>query len=69
MYVMFSLSIIFGMFIIGSQRSYGEKNINDEKFMVIVSSIVMSMGIWRFTWSLLMKNFGFKKTYGMLLCI
>ena len=66
---MFFMSVNFGTFIIGSQKSYGEKHIDDEKLLVVVASVAMSMGCWRFTWSIFMKKIGFKKTYGILIII
>lgn len=63
------LSVLFGLFIIGSSKSYGAANIPSESFLSLAASLSSVFGIFRFLWSLPLQCTSFKKVYGGLIVI
>ena len=62
-------SVIFGIFYLGSYKTYGKEYITDESFMSIVASVSSFFGAFRFITSIMMMRYSFKFTYGMLISI
>lgn len=63
------LSVLIGLFIIGSSKAYGEATIGNEEFLTIAATISSVFNIFRFVWSFLLEKYGFKVIYGVLLSI
>ena len=61
------LTIFFGAFIIGSYKSYGLENINDEMFLSRIGPVASLFGVFRFVWSFLIDRFAYKTVYGVLI--
>ena len=63
------MSVIFGVFYIGSSKSYGEEYIENEELLTMIASVSSFFGVFRFLWSLLMLKKSYKYTYGLLIWI
>ena len=63
------MSVLFGLFIIGSSKSYGAKNIESESFLSLAASLSSVFGIFRFLWSLPLQCTSFKSVYSGLIVI
>ena len=70
-YAMQLLSISFGYYIINTYKNFGETipNLNDDKFLTLVSSISALFNALRFMWSGALDKLDFKKVYGFLCCL
>jgi len=69
LFVMNFNSVLIGLFIIGSSKSYGEETLGDEGFLTIVATAASVFNIFRFVWSFLMQKYSFKTMYCALLII
>ena len=61
------LTILFGTFIVGSYKSYGEEHINEDKFLSVTGAIASVCACLRFIWSMLLDHYSYKKVYGSLI--
>ena len=66
---MTTLSVIFGIFYLGSYKSYGKEHIKNESFLTLVASVSSFFGVFRFGWSLMMMRWNFKKTYAVMISL
>ena len=62
-----TMSVLFGIFYLGSYKSYGKEHISDEGFLAKVAYMSSFAGVFRYLWSLSMVRFSFKMTYGILI--
>lgn len=62
-------SVLVGLFVIGSAKTYGQYTIKDEKFLNIAATSASIFGVFRFIWSTLMDKYSFKLVYGVLMVI
>ncbi|CDW86897.1 major facilitator superfamily protein [Stylonychia lemnae] len=61
---------IMGYFVINTFKSFGQKHINDDKFLTIVGSVSSVFGGLRFIWSYFVDFTNtFRKPYFILLCV
>jgi hypothetical protein len=63
------MSVLFGLFVIGSSKSYGEDKLKDEDFLSLAASLSSVFGIFRFLWSIPLQALGFKIVYSVLIII
>jgi len=69
MYSMTTMSVLFGIFYLGSYKCYGKEHIKDESFLTMVAYVSSFAGVFRFLWSISMVKYSFKFTYGLLIGI
>lgn len=63
------MSVLFGIFYLGSYKSYGKEHIRDESFLSMVGYMSSFAGVFRYLWSISMIRYSFKMTYGILIGI
>lgn len=63
------LSVLVGLFIIGSSKAYGQATIKNESFLTITATVSSIFNIFRFIWSFLQEKYGYKPIYAALLLI
>lgn len=68
-YTMNLFSIFMGIFIVGSEKKYGELYITNENFLSQVASLGGIFGALRFIWSFMLDKYSYKFIYGTLLVI
>lgn len=69
LYIMFTLSLTFGIFYQGSIRSYGGSLIQDDLYMTLVGTVSNFLKLFVFVWSIVMEKFNFKTAYFIVLTI
>ena len=64
------LTIMFGTFIVGSFKSYGEAfKIKQDLFLSVTGALASVFACFRFIWSFLLDHFSYKKVYGSLIAL
>lgn len=64
------MSVLFGLYTVGSSKSYGEKKKMSESFLSLTASLASVFGIFRFIWALPLDcNFSYKQVYGVMIVI
>ena len=66
---MFTSSVIFCHFFMGSSKVYGLKVIEDDKFLSMIGTIGIFMGVFRFIWGIMLEKLNFKATYAFILIL
>ena len=61
------LTIFFGVFIVGSEKTYGSGYIKNENLLSLVASIGGIFGACRFIWSIMLDKYSYKLIYGLLI--
>jgi len=67
LYVMNILSIMHGLFIVGSSMSWGQQVHIHEGFLNSVAQYASIFGALRFFWSMLLDKYNYRLVYGVLL--
>jgi hypothetical protein len=62
------LTVLFGLFVIGSSKSYGDQKLKNESFLSLAASLSSVFGIFRFGWSLPLQRVSYKTIYALLIC-
>ena len=68
-FVMNLLSVMFGLFLIGSSKKFGSEYLKDEKFVTLVASIASIAGIFRFLFAIGLDKFSYKKVYSFIIIL
>ena len=63
------LSVMFGLFLIGSSKKFGSEYLKDEEFVTLVASIASIIGIFRFLFAIGLDNFSYKKVYSFIIIL
>ena len=63
------LSIFVGIFIIGSEKTYGSEHIKNEELLSLVASLGGIFAAVRFIWSFLLDKYSYRLVYGALLTL
>ena len=69
MYLINVLSICFGMFILGSFKSWGEEQFTNDEYLSMVASVGSIFGALRFFWSFLLDIYSIRLIYGIMISL
>lgn len=63
------LSILHGLFIVGSNKAWGEQMLLEEGFLSNIAKFACIFGALRFFWSFFVDSYGFKIIYALCILI
>lgn len=63
-YLMNMLTILHGLFIVGSNKAWGEQMLMEESFLSNIAKFACIFGALRFFWSFFVDSWGYKRIYG-----
>lgn len=66
-YIMSTLSIFIGMFVINTFKNFGMEHIKSDDFLTVVGSVASVFGGIRFVWSYLIDRYSYKLSYSIVL--
>jgi len=66
---MFTNSVIFCHFFMGSNKTYALTVLKDEKFLSLMATVGVFMGVFRFIWGIMLEKLNFKATYALVLIL